>query len=408
MTSPQILAQLGNLQQMMRDLLRSASETDTTRCFHPQLASLGWYFGRSVYRETYWLREVLAGDSDLTDRARHLFTVGAMELDDQCARLPPPDHLLNWAAEAQDENLRRMATPGALPASQLLGHDRLQWFLLQEGARDYERMLTVLHMGEILRQDRGYRVRNSLMPRVPEADLVEVGQGHYRIGSRYESFAYDNELPPQAIELSGFRIARRPVSNAEYLAFMEAGGYREDAFWSEEGSRWRNATNASAPLHWRPDRAGCWLGIGLHGPADLQPGEPVAGLSRHEAGAFANWVSSLGQALSGAVLPHEYQWEVAARTRLIEGTGRVWEWCANNFHAYAGFKPFPDSSVSEVDFGGRRFSLRGASLHTQRCLRRASFRNRAAPDQRYGFSGIRLVFPPACPGSSGSAIEQNS
>jgi hypothetical protein len=230
MTSPQILAQLASLQQMMRDLLRSAPETDADRCFHPQLASLGWYLGRSVYRETYWLREVLAGDGDLTDRARHLFTYGAMELEDQCARLPPPDHLLNWAAEAQDENLRRMATPGALPASQLLEHDRLQWFLLQEGARDYERMLMVLHTRELKQPDHGYCVQNSLTPRVPEADLVEVGQGHYRIGSRHEPFACDNELPPQAVELSGFRIARRPVSNAEYLAFMETGGYRRDAF----------------------------------------------------------------------------------------------------------------------------------------------------------------------------------
>jgi iron(II)-dependent oxidoreductase len=395
MTSPQILAQLASLQQMMRDLLRSAPETDANGCFHPQLASLGWYLGRSVYRETYWLREVLAGDGDLTDRARHLFTYGAMELEDQCARLPPPDHLLNWAAEVQDENLRRMATPGALPASELLEHDRLQWFLLQEGARDYERMLMVLHTRELKQPDHGYCVQNSLMPRVPEADLVEVDQGHYRIGSRYEPFACDNELPPQAVELSGFRIARRPVSNAEYLAFMETGGYRRDAFWSEEGRRWRNATDASAPLHWRSDRAGRWFGIGLNGGADLQPDEAVASLSRYEAEAFAAWVSSLGQTQSGAVLPHEYQWEVAARSRLIEGTGRVWEWCANPFHPYAGFKPFPDSSAAEVDFGGHRFSLRGASLHTQRCLRRASFRNRAAPDQRYGSSGIRLVFPPA-------------
>ncbi len=112
MTSPQLLARLGDLQQMMRDLLRGVPATQANRRFAPRLASLGWYLRRSVYRETYWLREVLTGDTDLTDRVRPLFTPGAMDPGLQSARLPPPDHLLNWAAEIQDEHLRRLATPG--------------------------------------------------------------------------------------------------------------------------------------------------------------------------------------------------------------------------------------------------------------------------------------------------------
>lgn len=126
---------------------------------------------------------------------------------------------------------------------------------------------------------------------------------------------------------------------------------------------------------------------------DLQPEAPVAGLSRHEAQAFATWVAELAGDLSGAVLQHEYQWEVAAHAGLIEGTGQVWEWCANPFHPYPEFRPFPDGSISQADFDGDRFSLRGAGLHTQSCLRRASFRNRATPGDRHGFTGIRLVFP---------------
>jgi len=395
MTSPQLLAQLSGLQQRMRDLLQGVSVAQANQCFAPRLASLGWYLGRSVYRELYWLRVVLTGDTELTERVRLLFTPAAMDPEAQSARLPPPDHLLAWAAEIQDEHLRRLATPGELPASDLLRDDRLQWFLLQEEVRDYERMLMVLHAGRMQERDAGYRVEGVLTARVPAADLVAVEQGHYRIGSRHQPWAYDNELPPQAVELSGFCIARRPVSNAEFLAFMEAGSYREDRFWSEEGRRWRDDSGAAAPLHWRRDRAECWYGIGLQGPADLQPEAPVAGLSRHEAQAFATWVADLAGNLSGAVLQHEYQWEVAARPGLLEGIGRVWEWCANPFHPYPEFRPFPDSSTSQADFGGNRLSLRGAGLHTQRCLRRASFRNRAAPGDRQGFTGIRLVFPPA-------------
>ncbi len=160
-------------------------------------------------------------------------------------------------------------------------------------------MLMALHAARMRQQADSYRVERALTARVPTADLVVVEQGHYRIGSRGEPFAYDNELPPQAVELSGFRIAKRPVSNAEFLAFMSAEGYREGRLWSEEGRHWRDGSGAATPLHWRRDQAKCWYGIGLQGPVDLQPGAPVAGLSRHEAQAFATWVAELTGDLRG-------------------------------------------------------------------------------------------------------------
>jgi iron(II)-dependent oxidoreductase len=115
MTSSAILGPLSGLHAMMRQLLASVPAADANRQFHPALASIGWYLGRSVYRETYWLREVLDGDADLTSRVRHLFAATELPLSEQCAQLPPPDHLLNWAAEIQDEHLRRLANPGLLP-----------------------------------------------------------------------------------------------------------------------------------------------------------------------------------------------------------------------------------------------------------------------------------------------------
>jgi iron(II)-dependent oxidoreductase len=118
------------------------------------------------------------------------------------------------------------------------------------------------------------------------------------------------------------------------------------------------------------------------------------GLSQHEATAFANWAASLGGNLAGAVVQHEYQWEVAARSGLIEQVGRVWEWCANPFHPYPQFCPYPSDDVSETFFDQRHFSLRGASLHTQPSVRRPSFRNWAPAEDRFRFTGTRLVFPP--------------
>jgi iron(II)-dependent oxidoreductase len=132
--------------------------------------------------------------------------------------------------------------------------------------------------------------------------------------------------------------------------------------------------------------------VGVAGPADLLADQPMSGTNRHEARAYANWVSGLGGAGAGAVLQHEYQWEVAARAGAIEGVGRVWEWCANPLHPYPDFTPFPDAAGADP-FGRGHASLRGASLHTQRCLRRASLRHWADPAERCGFAGIRLVFP---------------
>jgi iron(II)-dependent oxidoreductase len=398
MPNPEILAQLSSLHGLLRDLVQE--EPDDTIPV-PGLGTLGWYLGRSIYRELHWLREAVGGDADLSGRVRHIFTDGDPDPAALSLLLPPKDHLLRWAQEVQDEDLRRLATPGALPAHPLLAQDRLPWYLLQEAAKDFERMLSVRLVRRLGRADLdGYLVGTALSPRPPvrdpDRDLMGVTQGHYRIGSRHEPFAYDNELPPQGVELSSYRIARLPVTNAQYLGFMDAGGYTDPGLWDQAGRGWLAANPAQAPLHWRRDPLGRWYGVGVAGPADLPADQPVAGINRIEALAYANWVAGLGSADggagAGAVLQHEYQWEVAARAGAIEGVGRVWEWCANPLHPYPDFTPFPDAAGADP-FGRGHASLRGASLHTQRCLRRASLRHWADPAERCGFAGIRLVFP---------------
>lgn len=278
----------------------------------------------------------------------------------------------------------------------MLADDRLAWFLLQEAALAYERLLALKRLDAIRRDADGYRVTRPLVARTPGLDLMAVTQGHYRIGSRGDPFAYDNELPPQAVELASFRIAHQPVTNAEMLAFVEAGGYTESAFWDEPGWQWLHSIEPlyEAPLGWRRDGAGHWYEINLNGPADLPPDQPASGLNRHEARAYAAWVASLGGGHAGAVVQHEYQWELAARTGVIAGTGRAWEWCANPFHPYSDFTPFPDPGTSGAACETGEGVLRGACLHTQRCLRRASFRHHRSPEDRNGFAGLRLVYPP--------------
>jgi iron(II)-dependent oxidoreductase len=393
MTSPAVLGQLHALHELTAQLLISVPPEQAARQVHPQLGSLSWYFGLGVYRETRWLRGHLGADHDLSGRVAHLFEPGALPLAEQCGALPPVEHLLNWAAEIRDEHLMRLANPGQLPDHPLLAGDRLPLFLIQELARDYEQMLMVLNQRSLQLAAADYRVRDPLVAAAPSTEAAEVSQGHYRVGARDDAAAYDNELPPQAVELSNFRIALRPVSNAEYLGFMGEDGYAQRQWWSPSGWDLVRKQDLQHPEYWRRDGHGNWYQAGVNGVADLPPDEPVAGLSWHEACAYANWAAARNEQLAGAVLQHEYQWEVAARTGALERYGRVQEWCANPFHPYPQFEPFADGTESEQAFSAADPSLRSASLHSQKPLRRLSRRDHRPAEQRFAFTGLRLVYP---------------
>jgi len=334
----------------------------------------------------------MQGDDSITARVEAIFATDELPEPAMLSQLPPRDHLLNWALELQDENLMRLANPQQLPVHPLRQDDRLLWLLLQEQARCYEQMLMVLNQRQ-LQQDFDHRVAQPLHAALPDPDLAGISQGHYRIGATEDPAAYDNELPPQIVQLSSFRIDRRPVANAAFLGFIEAGGYQQTSHWDEAGSEWLQRA-AGHPDHWRQDSQGNWYGIGINGPFDLQADEPVMGICQHEACAYANWLSTGSEALAGAALQHEYQWEVAARTRSISGYGQVWEWCANRFEPYTDYRQPPREQGPVSDFNQHEFCLRGASLHTQQSLKRPYYRHHALAEARHLFCGTRLIFPP--------------
>jgi iron(II)-dependent oxidoreductase len=389
MTTPTLLGQLSDLYEMQQQLLISLPGDEASQQFHPLLPSLCWLYGRGVYLELYWLRTFLDNDEALTQRIHHLFTPGELSLPEQCAQLPSAEHLMHWADEIRDEHLRRLANPKSLPEHPYLENDRLVWYLLQELAKLYEEMLELLNQRQ-LKQPQIHQCQTILRPAAPTWETRELSQGHYRIGAREEPRAYDNELPPQAVELSSFRIALTPVSNAQFLSFMFEGGYEESELWSQEGRQWLETTPCRHPEHWRQDEAGNWYEIALNGTSDLHPNEPIAGIGHFEAEAYAHWVDRQGEEFAGAILQHEYQWEIAARSGVLQQTGRVWEWCGNPFHTYPDYRPFPSAQPAASP---RQFVLRGASLHTQPVLRRASLRHWADRSDHHHFTGMRLVFP---------------
>lgn len=389
----ELLGQLAVLHQMMTHLIDSVPEADGYRRYHTALPPLAWLLGRGVYLETYWLREVVLQDADMTARVRPLFGAGVTVSDTLVQQLPPREHLLNWALELHDQNTMLLANPALLPSHPLVQEERLLPLLLQQQAQLCEQMLAQLTERR-LQQEYEYRVSAPLRATAPSAQHADVQQGHYRVGAKDDAAALDSELPPQMVPLHAYRIDTHPVSNGAWLSFIEAGGYDARAWWSEAGWEWRQQ-QAPHPHHWRRDAQGQWYGIGLNGPFDLLAEDAVNGISLHEAQAYAQWVSSLGGMFAGAVVQHEYQWEVAARTQAISDYGRVWEWCANPFHRYTGYQAPADAEAATQDFDAGHHSLRGGCLHSQRIQRRRSYRHHAAPQQRHMFSGTRLVFPPS-------------
>ncbi len=201
-----------------------------------------------------------------------------------------------------------------------------------------------------------------------EDGWIEVPPGRFEMGAGVEGFSYDNERPRHEVELDGFAIARRPVTNATWLTFAEGGGYERREWWSHEGWAWKEEYD-----------------IGHH-PAVAAgvPEAPVCHVSWFEADAFAR--------AQGARLPTEQEWERAATWKQQPAAaGSVWEWTASNFLPYPGFAAHPYREYSEVFFGARYRVLRGGSWATDPRVATVTFRNWDLPERRQIFAGLRLA-----------------
>jgi iron(II)-dependent oxidoreductase len=211
-----------------------------------------------------------------------------------------------------------------------------------------------------------------------------VPRGVFRLGAGADDrWPYDNELPAHEVDLPAFRIARNLVTNADYLAFMDAGGYDDRALWSAGGWSWREEEGAVAPLYWGRDGKG-WLRRRFDVVEPPPAAEPVQHISFWEAEAYARW--------AGKRLPTEQEWERAARLGELEhATGAVWQWTSSTFTGYPGFRAFPYPEYSEVFFGDGYHVLRGGSHVTDPLVARPSFRNWDFPQRRQIFSGIRCA-----------------
>jgi ergothioneine biosynthesis protein EgtB len=276
----------------------------------------------------------------------------------------------------------------------------------------------------------------------PPLDWIAFTPGLTEIGltpdpASTDTFAFDNETPRHRVYIAPFRLANRPVTCAEYLAFIDQNGYNRPELWLSEGWTTMRAEAWQAPLYWRRDPATTsgWSIYTLHGwqPLEDLSETPVCHLSFFEADAYARW--------AGHRLPTEFEWEYAAGTlgllrkdstskpelftytqptskpatapatqanmletghlhpttaRALSGLqqiyGDVWEWTASGYTGYPGYKPLP-GALGEYNgkFMSSQVVLRGGSCVTPATHIRATYRNFFFPATRWQFSGLRLA-----------------
>ena len=237
-----------------------------------------------------------------------------------------------------------------------------------------------------------------------DLDWIQLDGGLIDLGSDGGEFIFDCEGPSHKHWLEPYHLASRPITNGEYIEFINDGGYKRPELWLSDGWAAVKKLNWQSPLYWKNiDRT--WSSFTLSGLEPIKYEAPVCHVSHFEADAYARW--------AGCRLPTEAEWENAAKAIKIEGNfveseaydplptsatglsqlyGDVWEWTTSPYVPYPGFKT-AEGAVGEYNgkFMSGQMVLRGGSCVTPQNHIRCTYRNFFYPQDRWQFSGFRLA-----------------
>ena len=371
----------------------------------PDASPIKWHLAHTTwFFETFILEPREPGFRPFHSAFRVLFNsyyngVGAKHPRAQRGLLTRPslDEVKAYRADVDARMLRLMETESGDPSLA-----ELVSLGLQHEQQHQELMLT--DVKHLLAQNPiapGYDGAGMAPDKDPGAlAFIDFDGGLVEIGFDGGGFCFDNELPRHRSYVAPFALASRLVTNGEYAAFIDAGGYRDPGLWLAEGWDRVASGELAAPLYWRRQEDGSWREFTLHGEVPLDPARPVTHLSLYEADAYARWC--------GARLPTEAEWEFAARLASIEAGrlhpeaatgdgltqmfGACWQWTSSSYAPYPGYAPAP-GAIGEYNgkFMVNQYVLRGSSCATPAGHARASYRNFFPAYARWQFTGIRLA-----------------
>ena len=364
------------------------------------LAHTTWFF------ETFLLKPHLPGYRVFQPQFEYLFNSYYNGIGEQFSR--PQRHLLSrptgeevyaWRRQVDQAMVRLIEAQPALSDRVTLGlnHEQQHQELL---LTDLKYSLSFNPLAPAIGQP--LAAADSVAP----LSFTPFSGGLVNIGATDNGFAFDNETPRHRVWLEPFALANRPVTNGEFRAFIEDGGYRRPELWLSDGWAWVQAQHSQRPLYWHKDLDRHFTLAGLQ---PLHHGQILAHVNYYEANAYARW--------AGKRLPTEQEWEHAAAAQPLQGDfvdngiyqpgaardtalahlfGDVWEWTASAYLPYPGFQAAA-GTVGEYNgkFMCNQMVLRGGSCASSRDHLRASYRNFFYPHHRWQFSGIRLAGDPS-------------
>ena len=366
------------------ELAAPLSDAEATIQSMPDASPAKWHLAHTTwFLETFVLRDFVDGYTLFDPRYAYLFNSyyeaeGERHARPQRGMLARPslDEVLAWRAHVD------AAVIAALPTLPERARDLIELGCHHE-AQHQELLLTdILHaFAQNPLEPALWTV--STLPAGPRAIApvmrwIEGSVGVVEIGHDGRGFAFDCEGPRHKVYLLPHALADRLVTNGEWQAFIDDGGYRRSDLWLSDGWAWIQAESIAAPLYWHGDTA-----FGLTGRQPRDPFVAVRHVTFFEADAYARW--------AGARLPTEFEWEASA-SLLPDAFGDVWQWTASAFLPYPGFT-VADGAVGEYNgkFMSGQMVLRGSSVATPPGTSRITTRNFFPPHTRWQFAGLRLA-----------------